>query len=85
MKQNKQNFYVVFASDGVYIHPQYERALYYRDHYFSGSKTVVKCKTKEEALVRAREHLTLCAHSKRLVPQELQVDHLYRIDTRKEN
>ena len=70
---------MVFANDGVFIHWRYERAVVIRSRYLHGSQEIIACKSAEEALERAADHLDLIAGESRVLPPLIEFDRIYNV------
>lgn len=88
MKSGK--YYAVLASNGVFVHHNYNRAMICRDRYFMAPCTIIKYLSDEMALEAAREHLFDLAGKTRVIPNHLEINEFYivrrlpRIETNQE-
>lgn len=78
MKKNVKH-YALYAADGVFVHPRYERAMICRDKYFHPPRTIIGYPSAEEALARARDHLVSLTEGTRVIPDLLAVDKFYYV------
>lgn len=78
MKKNVKH-YVLYAADGVFVHPRYERVMICRDKYFRPPRTIISYASAAEALSNAHEYLIGLSEGTRIVPNSLAVDEFYYI------
>ena len=73
----KGHYYAVLASNGVFVHPNYDRAAYCRDRYFRSPCVIKKFPNAVEALAAAQEHLWEVIPEHFEIPPVLEVNVFY--------
>ena len=73
----KGHYYAVLASNGVFVHPSYDRVVYCRDRYFRSPCSIKKFSRANEALEVAQEHLQKVIPEYLEIPSVLEVNVFY--------
>ncbi len=75
----KGRYYAVLASNGAFVHPCYDRAVYCRDRYFRSPCCIKKFPNATEALEAAQEHLWEVLPECFEIPSVLEVNVFYTL------
>lgn len=77
MRQFK--IYAILAANGIMLHPDYERAIYCRDHFFRSPCVIKKYSSIHDATVAAIDHLRSIAPPDRKIPVTIEINKFYHV------